>query len=83
MHFLDITDETCPLTFVRTKICMARIASGEVLEIRLKVGALKNVPYGLRELGHEVIDIVAEGTDQPDVVSNHSDEIYRLMVRKC
>ena len=77
MHFLDITGETCPLTFVRTKICMKRIASGEILEIRLKAGtALRNVPYGLRELGHEVIEIVAEVSDQPD-------EIYRLMVRKC
>ena len=59
-HTLDVTDVTCPLTWVRTKLALERLATGETLEVRLPAGeALDNVPRSAREAGHEV---AVEGT---------------------
>ena len=56
-YFLDITQEVCPITFVRTKLLLERMAEGEVVEIRLNDGEpLINVPRSAAELGHHVID---------------------------
>ena len=35
-HSIDITGLICPMTFVRTKLRLEKIAPGEVLEVRLK-----------------------------------------------
>ena len=42
---LDITGLRCPMTWVRTKLELERMAPGEALE---------NVPRSAREAGHEV-----------------------------
>jgi len=34
--FIDITDEVCPLTFVKTKLLIERMASGQTAEVRLR-----------------------------------------------
>lgn len=59
--FLDITGEVCPMTFVRTRLLVDRMAAGQTAELRLK-GAepLGNVPRSLSELGHEVVSLTAE-----------------------
>ena len=49
-HTLDVTGVTCPLTWVRTKLALERLAPGEALE---------NVPRSAAEAGHEV---AVEGT---------------------
>ena len=52
---LDITDLTCPMTWVRTKLELERMAAGEALEVRCSPGeALENVPLSAREAGHGV-----------------------------
>ena len=57
---LDITDVTCPMTWVRTKLELARMAPGEGLAVRCREGeALENVPRSAREAGH---DVRVEGT---------------------
>jgi TusA-related sulfurtransferase len=58
---LDITGETCPLTFVRTKLLLERMQSGQVAEIRLQ-GAepLDNVPKSVRDHGHTVLSLAPE-----------------------
>jgi len=57
---LDITDLTCPLTWVRTKLALERLAPGDVLTVLCPEGeALDNVPASAREAGHEV---AVEGT---------------------
>ncbi|MGZ8995818.1 MAG: sulfurtransferase TusA family protein, partial [Rhodospirillales bacterium] len=33
--FIDITADVCPMTFVRTKLLIERMASGQTAEIRL------------------------------------------------
>ena len=57
---LDITALTCPMTWVRTKLELERMAAGEELEVRCRPGeALDNVPRSAREAGHAV---TVEGT---------------------
>ena len=57
---LDITDVTCPMTWVRTKLELERMGAGEELEVRCREGeALENVPRQAREAGH---DVRVEGT---------------------
>ena len=52
---LDITALTCPMTWVRTKLELERMAAGEALEVRCREGeALENVPRSAREAGHAV-----------------------------
>lgn len=74
---LDITDQVCPLTFVRTKLMIERMAPGQVLAVRLK-GAepLRNVPRSVRELGHTVLSLA------PEVAGGGEADIHRLLLRK-
>ena len=56
--FLDISNDICPMTFVKTKLFLERLGPGELLEVRLK-GAepLSNVPRSVRDHGHEVVSL--------------------------
>jgi TusA-related sulfurtransferase len=57
---LDVTGLRCPLTWVKTKLALERMAPGERLDVRCAAGeALENVPRSAREAGHEV---AVEGT---------------------
>ena len=57
-HYLDITSDVCPITFVKTKLLMEKMKSGEVVEIRLPSGEpLENVPRSVREEGHTVLNL--------------------------
>ena len=51
-HYLDITDQICPMTFVRTKLLIEKMSSGDRATVRLQ-GAepLQNVPRSVREHG--------------------------------
>jgi TusA-related sulfurtransferase len=52
---LDISALTCPMTWVRTKLELERMAAGEALEVRCSPGeALDQVPRSAREAGHDV-----------------------------
>lgn len=69
---IDITGEVCPMTFVRTKLQLERMAPGEILGVRLNAGEpLVNVPRAAAEQGHEVLDTAALG-----------DGTHRLLIRK-
>jgi tRNA 2-thiouridine synthesizing protein A len=55
VHTLDVTADTCPLTWVRTKLALERLAPGETLLVEVPEGeALENVPRSAAEAGHEV-----------------------------
>lgn len=75
-YTLDITGEVCPLTFVKTKLLIEKMAPGQVAEVRLK-GAepLGNVPRSVRDLGHEIMSFTAENGEA-------SDGVHRLVIRK-
>jgi len=61
---LDITDEVCPMTFVRTKLRLERMAPGEILSVRLRgEEPLRNVPKAARDEGHSILGVVADGSD--------------------
>jgi tRNA 2-thiouridine synthesizing protein A len=53
---IDITGDVCPMTFVRTRLALDRMAPGEILRIRLKgEEPMRNVPRTAAEQGHEVL----------------------------
>jgi TusA-related sulfurtransferase len=55
VHSLDVSALRCPMTWVRTKLELERLESGQTLEVRLPPGeALENVPRSAREAGHAV-----------------------------
>jgi tRNA 2-thiouridine synthesizing protein A len=55
---LDITGEVCPMTFVRTRLALDRMAPGQTLLVRLRGDEpLRNVPRTAREQGHEVLSL--------------------------
>lgn len=61
---LDITKEHCPMTFVKTKIELAKLGVGDILEVLLSEGEpLDNVPRSAREQGYNVLSVeFVEGT---------------------
>lgn len=55
---IDITRDVCPMTFVRTRLALDRMAPGQVLLVRLKgEEPLRNVPRTAAEQGHEVLSL--------------------------
>ncbi len=64
-HFLDITRETCPMTFVKVKLKLAKMDQGEQLEVLLNKGEpLENVPRSCEEQGFKVLSIEATDDDK-------------------
>jgi tRNA 2-thiouridine synthesizing protein A len=60
---LDITGDCCPMTFVKVKLALAKMQSGEELDVALNEGEpLNNVPRTVTEHGHQVLSIRQEGT---------------------
>ena len=57
---IDITTETCPMTFVRVKLALERMSSGSVLAVTLRgEEPLRNVPRSASAEGHEVLSCEA------------------------
>ena len=53
--FLDITNDKCPITFVKTKIALEKLKSNQYLNIYIRKGeALDGLPSSLRELGYQI-----------------------------
>jgi TusA-related sulfurtransferase len=72
MYKLDITKEHCPMTFVKAKLELAKLKTGEILEVLLKEGEpLENVPRSSEEQGFEIIEI-----------SKVENDIYKVLIKK-
>ncbi len=55
---IDITKEHCPMTFVKVKLALAKINSGDTLEVTLTgTEPLENVPGSAEEEGHKILSI--------------------------
>lgn len=55
---LDITHEHCPMTFVKTKIELAKLQPGDVLEVILIEGEpLDNVPKSVVSQGYNLVEV--------------------------
>ncbi len=58
---LDITNETCPMTFVRVRLALDRLPAGSVLEVLLRGDEpRRNVPHTAAEQGHLILSITDE-----------------------
>ncbi len=69
---LDITNEHCPMTFVKTKLELAKLNQGELLEVLLKEGEpLDSVPKSSKEQGYEIVEI-----------SHIEKDIYKVIIKK-
>lgn len=67
---LDITREHCPMTFVKTKIELAKLNEGDTLEVLLSEGEpLDNVPRNAQDQGYKVLSVEhVEGTTHKVVI---------------
>jgi tRNA 2-thiouridine synthesizing protein A len=55
---IDITRDVCPMTFVRTRLALDKMAPGETLLVTLKGDEpLRNVPRSATEQGHQVLSL--------------------------
>ena len=53
---LDITSDVCPMTYVRTRLALDRMASGEILAVRLRgADPARNVPQSATRQGHQIL----------------------------
>lgn len=69
---IDITRDACPMTFVRTRLALDRMAPGETLLVKLKgEEPLQNVPRTATEQGHEVL-----------LLETDADGITSLLIRR-
>lgn len=69
---IDITHEVCPMTFVRTRLALDKMAPGETLLVFLKGDEpLRNVPRTATEQGHEVLALETDDAG-----------ISRLLIRR-
>ena len=83
-YFLDITEDVCPMTFVKTRLLIERMAPGEVAEILLKGSEpLKNVPESVSELGHEVLSLSPCPRDEEPAGTDADAAVYLLVVEKA
>ncbi len=56
MQELDITRESCPMTFVRTRLALDRMRPGELLQVRLQgEEPRRNVVNNAVSLGHTLV----------------------------
>jgi TusA-related sulfurtransferase len=64
MTKIDITADVCPMTFVRVKLALERMAPDATLLVRLNDGEpLRNVPRSARAEGYRVEEL---GPETPD-----------------
>lgn len=58
---IDITADSCPITFVKAKLALERLSAGEVLQVRLNGGeAVKNVPRIVHNEGHTILSLLKQ-----------------------
>ena len=69
---LDLRGVICPYNFVKTKLKLETMGSGQVLSVLLDDGdPIKNVPRSVRDDGHAVLS------------QERIQQSYRVMIRKC
>ena len=69
---IDITKEHCPMTFVKTKIALAKLSKGDRLEVLVTEGEpLENIPKSATEQGFIVVEV------------NHVEgNVHRIVIEK-
>ena len=55
---VDVTDVTCPTTFVKAKVAIEELDEGQVLSVHMNGGEpVENVPRSMKEEGHQVLKL--------------------------
>ncbi|MDP2688738.1 MAG: sulfurtransferase TusA family protein [Deltaproteobacteria bacterium] len=58
---IDLRGVMCPINFVKTKLKLETLDSGEVLEVILDSGEpIQNVPKSIKEEGHRILEVKKE-----------------------
>lgn len=69
---LDLRGTPCPINFVKTKLALEDLESGELLEVWLDEGEpIRNVPPSVKEEGHKILKLERVG------------EYHRLVIEKA
>jgi tRNA 2-thiouridine synthesizing protein A len=68
---LDVREDKCPMPLLKTKLALAKMASGEVLcVLACDPGSLKDIPYYLT-----VVDV-------PLLLQEQVDSVCRFLIKK-
>ena len=60
-HRIDISSETCPMTFVLVRLALDQMKPEQILEIKLRGAEPRlNVPLTAQEQGHQLVSITDE-----------------------
>lgn len=57
----DFRGVTCPLNYVKTKLLLEQMESGQVLSVILDAEGARNVPKSAEQDGHKILSTAAEG----------------------
>ena len=69
---LDLSGVKCPINFVKTKLKMEDMETGQLLEVIVDDGEpIRSVPKSLKEEGHKILKVDDLGGK------------YRLLVKVC
>lgn len=78
-YFLDITDDICPMTYVKVRLQIEKMLTDEIIEIRLKGSEpLQNVPASVVELGHKILSV----NNENESAENQESNIFRIKIKK-
>ena len=81
--FLDIREDVCPITFVKTRLLIEAMSSGEKAELLLRGSEpIENVPGSVEELGHAVLDFGKISEFDGVKPSSYESEDIRMVIRK-
>jgi TusA-related sulfurtransferase len=70
---LDLSNEVCPYTFMKTKLALQGMESGQHLQVRLgNSESASNVPRSIELEGHEVVSLEQPGDSEWLVVVKRS-----------
>ncbi|MHB8483098.1 MAG: sulfurtransferase TusA family protein [Nitrospiria bacterium] len=70
---LDLSGDICPITFVKSKLMLEKMSSGEVLKVRIDYApSAVNVPRSLEHDGHTVLK-----------VEEIEKEVWEVLVKKA
>ncbi|MCC7211629.1 MAG: sulfurtransferase TusA family protein [Candidatus Brocadia sp.] len=68
---IDLRGVLCPINFVKTKLKLEMMDSGQVLEVILDDGEpIRSVPRSIKEEGHRIVKV------------ENVENMYRLLIKK-
>ena len=68
---IDLRGVLCPMNFVKTKLKLEEMETGQVLEVFLDDGEpMRSVPRSIKEEGHKVVQVENMG------------KAYKLLIKK-